>query len=200
MTPALIIPGLNGSPEAHWQSWLQATLPQARRVEQDDWDVPHLEVWLHRLALASVATPGAVIVAHSLGCILAVHAASRFPELQIRGALLVAPADVGSPAHTPELLRSFAPIPTQRLPFPSVVVASTDDPFMSHPHAKELAHAWGADFVDAGAAGHINVPSGFGPWPAARDMVDALASGTGHARPQPFRRSGNGAASHHAGR
>lgn len=200
MTPALIIPGLNGSPDGHWQSWLQESLPQASRVEQEDWDAPNLEAWLNRLALASAATPGAVLVAHSLGCILAAHAASRFPALPIRGALLVAPADVDSAAHTPYLLRSFGPIPTLRLPFPSIVVASTDDPFMAHPRARELANAWGSHFVNAGAAGHINVASGFGPWPAGRDMVDALANGTGYAVPQPIRRSGSGPASHHAGR
>ncbi len=105
-----------------------------------------------------------------------------------------------SAAHTPYLLRGFAPIPTQRLPFPSIVVASTDDPFMAQPHARELAHAWGSDFVDAGAAGHINVVSGHGPWPAARDMVDALATGTERATPRPFRRSGHGSAAYHAGR
>lgn len=190
MTPTLIVPGLNGSPEGHWQSWLQATLPQAHRVEQDDWDAPDLEAWLLRFAVATIATPGAIIVAHSLGCILAAHAAVRFPELPIRAALLVAPADVDSAAHTPYSLRSFAPIPAARLPFPSVVVASTNDAFMAFSHARELASAWGADFVDAGPAGHINVASGHGPWPAGRDMVDALAAETDHAAPQPVRRSG----------
>jgi predicted alpha/beta hydrolase family esterase len=190
MTPALIIPGLNGSPEGHWQSWLQASLPLSRRVEQDDWDRPELDPWLSRLALATVATPGAVIVAHSLGCILTAHAVARFPELPIRAALLVAPADVESSAHTPNLLRSFAPIPIARLPFPSIVVASADDPFMAFPHARDLATAWGSDFTDAGAAGHINVASGHGPWPAVRQMFDGLVAATGDARSQPARRSG----------
>ncbi|MDB5617735.1 alpha/beta hydrolase [Tardiphaga sp.] len=190
MTPALIIPGLNGSPEGHWQSWLQESLPQARRVEQDDWDTPDLEAWLLRFALATVATPGAIIVAHSLGCILTAHAASRFSELPIRAALLVAPADVDSPAHTPELLRSFAPIPTARLPFPSIVVASVNDPFMTLVHARDLATAWGSDFVNAGTAGHINIASGYGPWPAVLDMFDGLTTAAERAWPQPFRRSG----------
>lgn len=176
MTPTLIIPGLNGSPDGHWQSWLQGLLPLARRVEQDDWDVPDLEAWLHRPALTVMANPGAVIVAHSLGCILAAHAAARFPELPIRGALLVAPADVDSPAHTPALLRNFAPTPTTRLPYPSIVVASIDDPFMGISRARELAHGWGARFVNAGAAGHINIASGYGPWPAARELLDELAA------------------------
>lgn len=182
MTAALIIPGLNGSPEGHWQSWLQATLPLARRVEHDDWDAPDLEAWLPRFALAVIATPGAVIVAHSLGCILAVHAASRFPELPIRAALLVAPADVDSPAHTPELLRGFAPTPVARLPFPSIVVASIDDPFMAFPRAQGLADGWGSRFVSAGAAGHINTASGHGPWPQARHLFDELATGSDHGR------------------
>ncbi|MDB5652439.1 MAG: alpha/beta hydrolase family protein [Tardiphaga sp.] len=185
MTAALIVPGLNGSPDGHWQSWLQAELPRAQRVEQDDWNAPDLETWLHRFALTVVACPGAVIVAHSLGCILAAHAVSRFPELPIRAALLVAPADVDAPRHAPELLRRFAPTPTLRLPFPSVVVASANDPFMALARARDLADGWGARFVSAGAAGHINIASGHGPWPAARDLFDDLAAGSARELPLP---------------
>ena len=191
MTSALIVPGLNGSAEGHWQHWLKASLPQARLVEQDDWDSPNPDVWLLRFARTVVDVPGAVIVAHSLGCILTAHAASRFPGLPIRAALLVAPADVDSPAHTPDLLRSFSPAPTARLPFPSIVVASTDDPFMAFARAQALAGDWGSRFVNAGAAGHINIASGYGPWPAARDLFDELAALSDHGTPpEQVRRSG----------
>jgi predicted alpha/beta hydrolase family esterase len=114
------------------------------------------------------------VVAHSLGWPFVAHLALLRPYLSIKGALLVAPADVDSVRHTPSQTRGFAPIPLCPLPFRSIVVASTNDPFMEFERARELAAAWGADFVDAGPIGHINVDSGFGPWTAGQRMVDSL--------------------------
>lgn len=176
MRAALIIPGLHGSPEGHWQTELQSRTPFAHRVEQDDWGAPVLERWLERLVLSADANPGAIAVAHSLGCILVAHAALRVPDIKIGGALLVAPADVESNIEAFPQLRKFAPMPTTPLPFPSIVVASSNDPFMSLHRAKTLAAAWGSEFADMGAAGHINIAAGYGWWPAAHNMVSALAS------------------------
>jgi len=114
------------------------------------------------------------LVAHSLGCALVAQLARRAPRLPIRCALLVAPADVDSPAHTPPETRGFAPLPRAPLPFPSTVVASRDDPFVTQDRARQMAADWGASFVDAGAAGHINAVSGLGDWPAGRDLLAAL--------------------------
>ena len=44
----LVIPGLNDSGPAHWQSWLQAQYGRrAVRVEQDDWQRADLARWAH---------------------------------------------------------------------------------------------------------------------------------------------------------
>ena len=126
------------------------------------------------LAAVVERTPGAVLVAHSLGCPLVAHLAHRRPHLPIAAALLVAPADVDSARHTPEHIRGFAPIPLERLPFRSIVVGSRNDPYMSFARAREVAFAWGAGFVDAGAVGHINVASGFGPWPDGKRLLAQL--------------------------
>jgi predicted alpha/beta hydrolase family esterase len=176
MRAALIIPGLHGSPEGHWQTVLQSRTPFAYRVEQDDWDSPVLERWLERLVSSADANPGAIAVAHSLGCILVAHAALRVPDIKIGGALLVAPADVESNIEAFPQLRNFAPMPTTPLPFPSIVVASSNDPFMSQHRAETLAAAWGSEFVNMGDAGHINIASGYGWWPAAHNMMSALVS------------------------
>jgi predicted alpha/beta hydrolase family esterase len=176
MATALIVPGLNDSPEGHWQTLLQNSLQDSRRVEQDDWDAPNLEAWLERFASVVGENPDAVIVAHSLGCILVAHAATRFPALAIRGALLVAPADVDSAIHTPPILRNFAPVPIASLSFPNIVVASCNDPFIALSRARMLAEAWGSRFVNIGAAGHINIASGHGFWPAAREFFDDLVA------------------------
>jgi predicted alpha/beta hydrolase family esterase len=129
------------------------------------------------------ANPGGVLVAHSLGCALVAHVAAERPDLAIEAALLVAPADVESPRHTPQRLRGFAPIPRVPLPFRSVVVASTNDPYMALPRARELADTWGAAFVDAGPIGHINVEAGFGPWPAGERILRDLMLGRREPRP-----------------
>jgi uncharacterized protein len=174
MADVLIIPGLGGSGEHHWQTHLERSHPGAARVYQDDWDNPELSFWLDRVAAVVARTPGAVLVAHSLGCPLVAHLAQRRPHLPIEAALLVAPADVDSARHTPEHIRAFAPIPLGRLPFRSVVVGSRNDPYMSFSRAREVAFAWGAGFVDAGAVGHINVESGFGPWPHGERLLAQL--------------------------
>src|SRR5207302_1473233 len=121
MPPILIIPGLNGSGPRHWQTCLERSFPGARRIMQADWKKPNRATWVERLVADIEANPDGVLVAHSLGCALVAHAAAEHPDLAIAAALLVAPADVESPRHTPEHLRGFAPIPRVSLPFRSVV-------------------------------------------------------------------------------
>jgi uncharacterized protein len=174
MTAILIIPGLGGSGPHHWQTCLEHSFPDTCRVQQADWDRPDRSAWIERLAAAIEDTPGAVLVAHSLGCALVAHVAAERPGLAIEAALLVAPADVDSVDHTPEHVRGFAPMPGAPLPFRSIVVASTNDPFIAHARARQLADAWHADFVDAGPLGHINVDSGLGPWPAGERILRHL--------------------------
>jgi uncharacterized protein len=172
--PILVVPGLGGSDDQHWQTHLQRTFPQAARVHQEDWDKPDVKKWLERLSRAVEARPGAVLVAHSLGCPLVAHLAARRSDVPVAATLLVAPADVESARHTPSHTRGFAPIPRSPLPFQSVVVASTNDPYIEFDRCRDLARAWGAEFIDVGACGHINVASGFGPWPVGEGIVAAM--------------------------
>src|ERR1700682_2770221 len=90
MTPVVIVPGLGGSGETHWQTHLQRSLPNATRVQQDDWERPDLTRWVERLARTVEARRGVILVAHSLGCPLVAHLARQRPDLSIKGALLVA--------------------------------------------------------------------------------------------------------------
>lgn len=142
----LIVPGWQGLPDNHWQSHWQRTLPNSARVEQHDWLTPQRRDWVQALeqAIAAERSP-VILIAHSLGCVTVAHwAAEASPALlrQVRGALLVAPADVERPTCAPAL-RNFAPIPMQALPFPSQVVSSDNDPAVSVPRALHLAQAWG---------------------------------------------------------
>jgi uncharacterized protein len=179
----LVLPGLNGSGPEHWQTRWETLHPATRRVVQRDWDHPDLHAWLAALEAAVTGTGAPVaLVAHSLGCALAVHAAARPFAVSIVAALLVAPADVDSPAHTPAETRSFAPLPMRPLPFPVTVVASENDPFVTLPRARALAAAWGATFVDAGPRGHLNAASGLGDWPEGHRQLAALLARAGSSR------------------
>lgn len=163
----LIVPGWQGSPDDHWQSHWHQSLPNSARVEQADWLTPRREDWVAALEQAiAVDESPVILIAHSLGCITVAHwAAQASPALlrRVRGALLVAPADVERPACAPAL-RNFAPIPQDLLPFPSQVVTSDNDPAVSAPRAMHLARAWGAEAGILGGAGHINVKSGHRRW------------------------------------
>ena len=173
-TTVLILPGYGSSGPDHWQSLWEERFGYTR-VEQDDWLEPDAEEWVTTLDRAIAAAGGPVVlVAHSLGCALAVRWAARGCAERVVGALLVAPADVDSPAHTPDEVRGFAQLPVTALPFPAIVVASDDDPFMDPARARTLAAAWGARWVGVGALGHVNAASGIGDWPAGHRLLDEL--------------------------
>ena len=175
MTKTLIIPGLDGSPAPHWQHWWAATDPTALIVDQADWSVPRPEAWEAEVAGAILHHPGSILVGHSLGAILIARLLSKWPQLDVSGVLLVAPAD---PAHSSRLA-SFLPIPDGPLGVPARVVASLNDPWMSFGRASALARSWRADLVDLGFAGHINVASGYGPWPGGLRLRDEVRAQSG---------------------
>jgi predicted alpha/beta hydrolase family esterase len=171
----LVLPGLGGSGPEHWQTRWEDLYPRHRRIEQRDWDHPNREDWLATLKAAIDGEPEPVVlVAHSLGCALVAHAVARRFAARVGAALLVAPADVDSPSCTPAETRCFAPMPLSRLPFPTTVVASETDPYVTLERARSFAVAWGAELVDAGPLGHLNAASGLGDWPVGRAIFDAL--------------------------
>ena len=178
MNPAniLILPGWQSSGPEHWQSRWQAEHGYLR-VEQHDWLRPLRGDWTAQLeeALLQCDEP-AVLVAHSLGCVLvaAWAAHSRHTHL-VKGALLVAPGDAEREEMRP-LLSSWSPIPLQKLPFKSRLVGSRNDPYCSFERAQGFARAWGSDFVDAGSRGHINAESALGSWPQGHAMLLELVA------------------------
>lgn len=161
----LIVPGYTNSGPDHWQSRWQEKLSTARRVEQDAWSKPVREDWTARFAdCVNESDKPVVVIAHSLGVATVVQA---LPALKkpIKGAFFVAPPEVENPKIRPRHLMTFGPYPRDPLPFPSIIVASRNDPFGSFEHAGDIANAWGSLLVDAGEAGHITAESGHGPWP-----------------------------------
>ena len=171
----LVLPGLGNSGVDHWQSYWCLSFRNATRVLQDDWDTPKLDAWLDNLdaAIARGKRP-AILICHSLSCSLAAHWAARNNPGRVAAALLVAPSDVESPAHTPDSIRNFAPIPRAPFPVPALVIASTNDEYVSVARAQEFANAWSAGFCNAGELGHINSASRLGTWPQGLLMLGQL--------------------------
>ncbi len=172
LSPVLLLPGLLDSGPEHWQTLWLVGRPGFRRVEQRDWITPHCADWVATLDRAvEEAGDGALLVAHSAGCALVNHWAKTHRR-KVRGAMLVAPADVSSYPVGPT---GFSPMPLQPLPFASTVVASSDDPTVSLERSHFFAGAWGSRFVDIGPAGHINSASGLGDWPTGLELLEELA-------------------------
>ncbi|OYU40780.1 MAG: hypothetical protein CFE33_01445 [Pseudorhodobacter sp. PARRP1] len=172
MVRTLLVPGLDGSPAPHWQDWWAATDSSALMVELTDPQNPNPQRWESELAGAILRHPDAVLVGHSLGAVLISRVLTAWPQLQVCGALLVAPAE----PEGCDRIHRFAPLHEAALHVPATVVASRNDPWMSFNRARQLAKSWRADLIDLGFAGHINVASGFGPWPAGKLLrTDLLA-------------------------
>ena len=183
----IIVPGWRNSGPDHWQSLWAQQLPHAERVEQDDWLVPHRDPWVAALEQLVLSRPEPVVLAaHSLGCITAAHLGPE-ASARVRGALLVAPADPERRAQ----LADFAPVPYAPLPYRSVLVASSNDPYCPIRRAGAYARAWGSEFVRLQNAGHINVESGFGDWPLGLALLQSLMQGDSWqpAQPRPAARS-----------
>lgn len=172
----LTIPGLWNSGPQHWQTHWEAKHANFTRVLQRDFDRPDRDEWVRTLDAAVHACPEPPILAsHSLGCSLVGQWAKDTGGHGVRGAFLVAPSDVEAPGY-PEEGRSFSSMPLARLPFPSIVVASTNDEYVSVDRARQFAEAWGSRLVLIGDAGHINGASGYGPWPEGEAMLFAFAN------------------------
>ncbi|MCV3241496.1 RBBP9/YdeN family alpha/beta hydrolase [Mesorhizobium sp. ZC-5] len=161
----LIVPGYTNSGPEHWQTRWQSKLSTARRVEQAEWSKPVREDWTTNIVEAvNAAERPVVLVAHSLGVPAMIHGIPEF-RTSVAGAFLVAPPDVANPDIRPRHLMTFGPYPRDPLPFPSITIASRNDPYCAFEVAEDIAAAWGSKFIDAGEAGHLNAEAGFGPWP-----------------------------------
>ena len=175
MDTTLIVPGLHGSGPGHWQSWFEDQIEGCVRVAQSDWSTPDLPSWSARLRRGLDRAKGQVfIAAHSFGCLAAVDVAGDSESSKrIAGMMLVAPAD---PARFGLQDRFAGGV----LGVHSVLVASTNDDWMSFESAAGWADTWGSQLVNLGAAGHINVSSGFGPWPRGLEILRSLRGGASH--------------------
>lgn len=175
----LIVPGLNNSGPSHWQTFWTKSLPSASRVFQHCWDKPQKEDWIATLDEAvRQLKDDAILVSHSLGVVttalwlLRAKQQGNLPA-NIKGAFLVAPAD----ADTVDVIKNFAPMPTEKMPVPVCIVGSENDPYMTPARTKFFAEAWGAKLFNAGTLGHINSDSNLGEWEQGRAFLAEFEKG-----------------------
>ena len=173
----LLVPGLHDSGPGHWQTIWERERHDCLRVQLGLWSDPIRNVWISRIDLAVGAAQGPVVlVGHSLGCHAILWWASLLGEnapSNVVGALLVAPPDVDR-LDADARIERFAPTPKSVLPFPTTVVASSDDPWCDADRADELACALGAHFVLLDQAGHINAESGLGAWREGQELLERV--------------------------
>ena len=177
----LVVPGLRDHVEQHWQTLLAPQLARAVTVPPMGRGNLDCQARVDVIEACARQVQGPmVIVAHSGGCIMVAHWA-RQTRRAVQGALLATPPDFehplpeGYPTLEDLTLGGWLPVPRQRLPFPSIVAASRNDPLGSFVRVNALAHDWGSRVVDLGEAGHLNPASGFGPWPLAHAFLQQLS-------------------------
>lgn len=168
----IYVAGIGNSGEDHWQrKWYQRT-PGGIWVEHESWDRPTREEWVRDVAEAvDRSDEGVVIVAHSLGCLAVLEWARQLASPKVAGVFLVSIPDPAGPEFPAEA-RGFSELRLERVPVPTVVVSSRNDPYGSSAFHAAVSLAAGAELVDVGERGHINAASDLGDWDEGWAILD----------------------------
>jgi uncharacterized protein len=188
----VFLAGVGDSEPEHWQRRWYRVIPDALWVHHDEWERVSRDRWMAELDAALGSVPRrSVLVAHSLGCLLAADWLRERPGAAVAGAFLVAPPDVASPQFPPEVVgfRSFDGCASQPLPCPAMVVASTTDRYATIERARAAAAHWGASLVEVGDCGHINLASGLGDWCEGQALMRRFVGSLQPACACPFSRA-----------
>jgi len=169
-----IVPGLGGSGPDHWQTYFEKTGTNFQRIIQQNWDAPDINNWVATIeeALTGYDPETVILVGHSLGCSTIAQWASHSGK-KIKGALLVAPPDIEF-FQEKSKVTLFNRLPTDKINFPTIVVASTNDHWSGIEKAEFYASQWGSKFINIGEAGHINDVSGYGNWEEGLKILSLL--------------------------
>ena len=163
MTTFIMLPGIGGSSDDHWQTLWERSHFSVKRFNPPDWDQPELSAWCRALQDAvDAAEHPIILVAHSLSCLLVAHWATDSRSTVV-GAFLVSVPDPEAPTF-PSAASSFREVPRTALPFRSIIIASTNDPYGSIEYMQRRAHEWNSQLVQIGEHGHINASSNLSEW------------------------------------
>jgi uncharacterized protein len=157
------VPGLYNSGPQHWQTHWEKEYGFTR-IEQKEWETPVCDDWLQTIdeAVTKYRLNDVILIGHSLACCTIVRWAEKYKRV-IKGALLVGPSDVEAPSYPPGT-KGFSPI----------VIASSNDEYVTMERAKEFAANWGSELINAGDLGHINSSSNLGNWPFGYSILKKL--------------------------
>jgi len=168
----VIAPGYLDSDAGHWQTLWQAQWgEQAVRTAPSSWVEPDFDDW--QAALDAAATPGCLILAHSLGCLATLAWLERNPGVAA-GAFLVAVPDPDGPDF-PDTIRGFT-APTGPVTTPVLMVGSTDDPYAGWEFTQRTARTLGIRLVEVERGGHLSTASGRGPWREGRALLNEFVA------------------------
>lgn len=175
MYSTVFVAGYGNSEPEHWQHlWFDKT-KKSIWIEQKDWNKPEKDLWVKELekALLQVNTP-IIIIAHSIGCHTVVEWVKKYYTNQdIVGVLLVAPPDTNC-KRFPKEIKGYENPPKDKLPFKSICVISSNDPYSSKERAEKLAKNWGSEVVHVKECGHIKLASNLGEWEEGKKILKSL--------------------------
>lgn len=168
------LPGYGNSDEDHWQTYFEKKLDNCFRIEQKSWTAPTCDDWIEKIEsdLIDEDLSQVVLITHSLGGIALLHWLSKYKRV-LKGAFIVAPPDLERPFRDFNL-DSFTPIPREVLTFPSMVVCSSNDHWMTLDRSKEFSEIWGAELKIIEKAGHINPDAGYTDWEEGLSIFDGF--------------------------
>jgi len=164
----LLLHGWGGSNNPHWQSWLAGELAKeygyVSFLEFSEFDFPSLAVWKKELQEHLEEFKPDIVICHSLANILWFHLCNEKGITQkIEKLFLVAPPSLHCKI---EELQSFFPVvtPLNLYAKDTLLVTSTNDPYLNVDEAKELQKALNVKMEVIQNGGHLNADSGYGQW------------------------------------
>jgi len=172
----LFLAGYGNSTGEHWQAKWFAQLAGGIWVEQD-WQQPKRDDWVSAInATLEKTSEPLVVISHSLGGLAFIEWANQYPDLlreKIRGGFLVALPDADAESF-PSVIQGFANTPLHKIPVPTFMLVSQDDPYASFERSCFFASALGSELINLGNRGHINSAAGLGDWPEGKNYLQAF--------------------------
>jgi predicted alpha/beta hydrolase family esterase len=171
MFNTVFVPGYGNSINGHWQEIWYKEFKDSYWVEQNDWGKPNCVDWVETLnsLIQSIVGP-ILLVTHSLGGSTVVEWSKKHTA-NILGVFMVAVPDVQS-INVPDAISGYQTPPLEKLPFPSLVLASTDDPYSGLDRIKYFAKTWGSELISIGDLGHVNTDSNLGEWSEGKNLLN----------------------------
>ncbi|WP_373036233.1 RBBP9/YdeN family alpha/beta hydrolase [Sulfurimonas sp.] len=173
----LLVHGWGGSDFPHWQSWLAGELAKeygcVSFLKLSDFDFPNKNKWKEELLKELDDFKPNIVICHSLGNTLWFHLCNEEDINEIENLFLVAPPSLNSKIDE---LENFFPVtvPKDLHAKNSLLICSTNDPYMSLDEAKSLQKSLNVEMEILKDAGHINADSGYGPWPWMLDKLKLI--------------------------